>query len=140
MRVLGKAGSVFVFDNRLWVRTIACKTDGIPRCAACSHTVALWQHKAGQNYSEGNRCFIGVKYIPSWLNIHIRRPNSVEHRIQSEMLGVQPWGHWPFVTDDAYARIPAEVQPLFRHWLASEWVMTAEDAERAIRHPQGYKL
>ena len=25
MRVLGKAGSVFVFDNRLWVRTIACR-------------------------------------------------------------------------------------------------------------------
>jgi ectoine hydroxylase-related dioxygenase (phytanoyl-CoA dioxygenase family) len=45
------AGSVLVFDNRLW-------------------------HKGGKNLSSGKRAFLGIKYIPSWLNIHIRRCGS----------------------------------------------------------------
>jgi ectoine hydroxylase-related dioxygenase (phytanoyl-CoA dioxygenase family) len=77
---VAKAGSVLVFDNRLW-------------------------HKGGRNLSSGKRAFLGVKYIPSWLNIHIRRPDSVEHRIQAESVGAF-WGHWPFVDSAVFDALP----------------------------------
>lgn len=70
------------------------------------------------------------------LNIHARRPDSVEHRIQREQGGIEPWGHWPFVLPEAYEKIAREAQPLFRHWVATEWVMSLEDARRSAAVPK----
>ena len=109
-QIVAKAGSVLCFDNRLW-------------------------HKAGKNYSDAPRAFLGVKYVPAWLNLHIRRPDSVEHRIQLESTG-EVWGHWPYVDSEVYDRLPRTVQPLFRHWVAREWVMSTADSRRAIYEPQ----
>ena len=65
------AGSVLVFDGRLW-------------------------HTGGNNRSLSRRVFRGVNYGPWWLNCHARRPHSVEHRLQ-DALGHTPSGHWPYL-------------------------------------------
>jgi len=106
MQITAPAGSVLMFDGRLW-------------------------HKGGVNYSNGRRLFVGVNYGPWWLNCHARRPNSVEHRIQAEA-GHKPCGHWPYIRAEVYDNLPDGVKPLVRHWVNREWVMTQEEAETAI--------
>ena len=106
VQVTGKAGSVLLLDGRIW-------------------------HKGGSNYSSERRMFAGVSHVPWWLNCHARRPFSVEHRIWKEA-GLIPSGHWPYIRADVYDRLPADVQPLVRHWVDREWVMTQEDSEATI--------
>jgi hypothetical protein len=98
LQVVAPAGSVLLFDGRLW-------------------------HKTSNNRTAGRRIFIGVKYVPWWLNLHCRRPGSVEMRIQEDSLpaGSSAFGGWPFVRAAVYDRLPANVQPLFRHWVDREW-------------------
>jgi len=100
------AGSVLVFDGRLW-------------------------HTGGNNRSLSRRIFWGVNYAPWWLNCHPRRPHSVEHRLQAAR-GHTPSGHWPYLKGEVFDELPASIQPLLRHWVDREWVMTREEAEASI--------
>ena len=106
MQVEAPAGSVLVFDGRLW-------------------------HKGGVNGSHRRRVFWGVNYAPWWINCHARRPHSVEHRIQAEA-GHVPAGHWPYIKAEVFDALPDHVKPLLRHWVDREWIMTRADAEKAI--------
>ena len=98
LQVVAPAGSVLLFDGRLW-------------------------HKTSTNRTAGPRIFIGVKYVPWWLNLHCRRPDSVELRIQESAMpaGSSVFGGWPFVRAAVYDRLPPNVQPLFTHWVDREW-------------------
>ena len=55
--------------------------------------------------------------MPWWLNLHCRRPDSVELRIQADVMpeGASVFGGWPFVRGAVYDALPPKVQPLFRH-------------------------
>ena len=101
IQVTAPAGSVLIFDGRLW-------------------------HKGGSNYSRGRRLFCGISYVPWWLNCHARRPNCVEHRIQKDA-GYQPTGHWPFVKAEVFDKLPDHVKPLFRHWVDRDWQKDAHE-------------
>ena len=100
------AGSVLVFDGRLW-------------------------HDGGVNRSSSRRVFWGVNYGPWWLNCHARRPHSVEHRLQAEA-GHTPAGHWPYLKGAIFDSLPAQVKPLLRHWVDREWIMTKAEAEASV--------
>lgn len=102
LQVTAPRGSVVLFDGRLW-------------------------HNAGSNYSNDRRIFHSVSYGPWWLNCHARRPDSVEHRIQTEAGHHAPAGHWPYVKGEVYDRLPESVKPLFRHWLDREWEMSLSE-------------
>jgi len=106
IQVEASAGSVLVFDGRLW-------------------------HKGGTNRSVVPRIFWGVNYAPWWLNCHARRPCSVEHKIQSDA-GYTPAGHWPYLKGEVHDLLPEQVRPLVRHWVDREWVMSKTEAEAAI--------
>ena len=105
-QVEAAAGSVLVFDGRLW-------------------------HKGGTNRSASDRVFWGVNYAPWWLNCHARRPHSVEHRIQTQA-GHTPSGHWPYLRSEVYELFPPPVKQLLGHWVDTEWVMSKAEAEAAI--------
>ncbi len=109
LQVVAAAGSVLLFDGRLW-------------------------HKTSTNRTAGRRIFIGVKYVPWWLNLHCRRPDSVEMRIQESAMPTDSstFGGWPFVRAAVYDRLPPHVQPLFTHWVDREWGENDQAKEDAL--------
>ena len=50
--------------------------------------------------------------VPWWLNLHCRRPDSVEMRIQEEAMpsGSNVFGGWPFVRAAVYDQLPINVR------------------------------
>ena len=69
-------------------------------------------------------------------NLKRAREAAEARRDDDDSGSTEPWGHWPFIVPDAFAKIPREAQPLFRHWCATEWVMTLDDAARSVAIPQ----
>ncbi|MBT6148784.1 MAG: phytanoyl-CoA dioxygenase [Gemmatimonadetes bacterium] len=87
----GKAGSVLLYDSRLW-------------------------HAVAPNQSDSDRVALIIRYAPWWLNLEPTRAGSDEH----EMMVIDTDGkdyNQPQVTQQAYAALPANVQPLYRHWV-----------------------
>ena len=88
----GPAGSVLIFDSRLW-------------------------HSTAPNRSGRPRVGMAVRYAPWWLNIEILRPGSIE---RTQMVD-EPGGHENEqvpVPAPVYESLPAPVKPLYRHWVA----------------------
>ena len=82
MQIVAGAGSVVLCDGRLY-------------------------HSGGTNFSDAERVFCGVKYVPFWLNLHCRRAGSAEALIQAKHgpegeAGV--FGGWPFIRHDVYCK------------------------------------
>ena len=92
INVTGPAGGVLVMDSRLWHATAPNRTDS-PRVA------------------------LAVRYAPWWLNLEVLRPESDERKRMCDEAG-RTDNIVPSVRPDVYARLPQDVQTLYRHWVA----------------------
>ena len=91
IRAAGEAGSVLLFDSRLW-------------------------HAAAHNVSDRPRVGMAVRYAPWWLNLDVLKPGSAERIRMVNETGVGDNEVLP-VPKSVYDRLPSNVQPLFRHWV-----------------------
>ena len=91
IRAIGEAGSVLVFDSRLW-------------------------HASTPNLSDEARVGMAVRYAPWWLNLDTLMPGSPERVRMVEETGKTENDVVP-VPPDVYAALPENVKPLFRHWV-----------------------
>ena len=91
IRATGKAGSVLVFDSRLW-------------------------HASTPNLSDEARVGMAVRYAPWWLNLDVLMPGSPERvRIVEETGKTE--NDQAAIPPDVYAALPENVKPLYRHWV-----------------------
>jgi hypothetical protein len=101
----------------------------LPFCTARPDSV---EHRIQQEYGGGGvhgHCECGCVFCPCSLACSLVVFFFV---CESADEKAPPLSSGPYVDSAVFDRLPAEAQPLFRHWLAREWVMTAEDAARAI--------
>lgn len=91
-RVLGEAGSVLVFDSRLW-------------------------HCSPANPSKETRVALAVRYAPWWLNLEVLRPGSEDRKRMVENAALSE-NVVPPIPQQVFEKLPAVVQPLLRHWIA----------------------
>lgn len=90
----GGAGSVLVMDSRLW-------------------------HATAPNLTAEPRVALAVRYAPWWLNLAPLRPESDARQQLCEATGLGE-NVVPPIRRDVYDRLPADVQPLYRHWIEAE--------------------
>ena len=89
--VEGSAGSVLVYDSRLW-------------------------HAVAANCSDAPRVALIVRYAPWWLNLNPTLIGRPEHQEMVVETGGKNYEMAP-LNGEVFARLPAEVQPLYRHWV-----------------------
>lgn len=93
VNVTGTAGSIFLYDSRLW-------------------------HSVAPNRSSGPRVALSVRYAPWWLNLDVRRKGSPDNlRIVAEANGKD--NCVPLLSRSSFDALPEHVKPLFRHWVES---------------------
>ena len=90
-RAEGKAGSVLIYDSRLW-------------------------HATSANTTESPRVGLAVRYAPWWLNLDVLMPGSDERQRmviepQAQENEVDP------ISTEIFYRLPKNVKPLMRHWV-----------------------
>ena len=91
MHVCGPAGSVLLYDSRLW-------------------------HAVASNRSHHPRVAILVRYAPWWLNLNPTMIGTPEHT--SMVLETDGKNYdAPAVRADVYGKLPAKLKPLYRHWV-----------------------
>lgn len=93
MNVTGPAGSVLLFDSRLW-------------------------HAASPNLTDQPRVALAVRYAPWWLNLEVLRPESEDRKWLCQQTGNDE-NRVPSIHRDVFEKLPADVQPLYRHWVAA---------------------
>ncbi|MSS73711.1 MAG: hypothetical protein EXS64_19820 [Candidatus Latescibacteria bacterium] len=91
LQVTGPAGSVMVFDSRLW-------------------------HATAPNGSSEPRVALAIRYAPWWLNLEVLMPGSVERARMVDEPGKTD-NQVPPVPKEVYDALPADVKPLYRHWV-----------------------
>lgn len=91
LQVTGPAGSVMVFDSRLW-------------------------HATAPNRSAEPRVALAIRYAPWWLNLEVLMPGSVERARMVDEPGKTD-NQVPPVPKQVYETLPANVKPLYRHWV-----------------------
>ncbi|MAG35775.1 MAG: phytanoyl-CoA dioxygenase [Dehalococcoidia bacterium] len=91
MQAEGEAGSVLLFDSRLW-------------------------HATAPNRSDRPRVGMPVRFAPWWLNLNVLRPGSPD---RSRLLAETGRGEneGALVPPAIYDGLPATVKPLFQHWV-----------------------
>lgn len=87
----GSAGSVLIMDSRLW-------------------------HATAPNSADEPRVALAVRYAPWWLNLEVLRPESAERKHMCNESG-KTENVVPSIAPNVYDRLPANIQPLFRHWV-----------------------
>ena len=87
----GAAGSVLVMDSRMW-------------------------HAAGANRTDEARVAMAIRFAPWWLNLNGLRPGSGERTRLMQTTGLKE-NEVEAVRRDVFAGLPADVQPLFEHWV-----------------------
>ena len=90
--VEGRAGSVLLYDSRMW-------------------------HAVAPNRADADRVALIVRYAPWWLNLEPTRPGSPEHAAMVVDTGGKNYAS-PEVLPEAYAALPNQVKPPYRHWVA----------------------
>lgn len=88
----GRAGSVLVMDSRLW-------------------------HATASNTSPNPRVAIVIRYAPWWLNLKVLLPDSVDRTSLQEITGKSE-NQVPAMPPHVYEKLPAEIKPLYVHWVA----------------------
>ena len=88
---VGRAGSVLLYDSRMW-------------------------HAVPPNKSTEERVALIVRYKPWWLNLEPTRPGSAEHTAMVVETEGKNYAQ-PELTAEAYATLPENVKPLYRHWV-----------------------
>ncbi len=91
MQITGTAGSVLVFDSRLW-------------------------HTSAPNHSDRSRVGLAVRYAPWWLNLDVLMPGSDERARMVDEPGLKD-NAVPPVPPEVYETLPDDVKPLYRHWV-----------------------
>lgn len=91
VNVTGEAGSVLLYDSRLW-------------------------HSIAPNRTSQPRVAISVRYAPWWLSLEVRRKGSPDNlRIVVETNGKD--NSVPLISKSSFDALPEVVKPLFRHWV-----------------------
>jgi len=89
--ITGEAGSVMMFDSRLW-------------------------HAANHNGTPAHRVSMAIRYAPWWLNLDVLRPGSDDRNRMVDEVGAN--GNMvPLVTRKVFDGLPDDVKPLWRHWV-----------------------
>ena len=91
-RAEGKAGSVLIYDSRLW-------------------------HAVAPNESDGDRVALIVRYAPWWLNLNPSMVGAPEHTQMVVETGGKNYESVP-IDQNAFDRLPENVQSLYRHFVA----------------------
>ena len=91
VNVAGPAGSVLLFDSRLW-------------------------HATSPNHTDKRRVALAVRYAPWWLNLEILRPEPEERAWLCEQTGLSD-NAVPSIERDVFEQLPADIQRLYRHWV-----------------------
>ena len=91
MLVTGEAGTVIMFDSRLW-------------------------HAANYNGTTEPRVSMAIRYAPWWLNLDVLRPDSDERKRMVDEAGAKE-NLVPLVARDVFDHLPEHVKPLWRHWV-----------------------
>ena len=89
--VEGPAGSALVYDSRLW-------------------------HAVAANRSDQPRVALIVRYAPWWLNLNPTLVGRPEHQAMVVETGGKNYEMAP-LDREVFARLPCQVQPLYRHWV-----------------------
>ena len=92
--VTGEAGSVLMFDSRLW-------------------------HAANHNGSSQSRVSMAIRFAPWWLNLDVLLVGSEERQRMVDETGDRENALSP-VSSDVFNNLPDEAKPLFRHWVAQD--------------------
>lgn len=88
-QLVGKAGTVGLFDARLW-------------------------HAVAPNVSGADRVAVLVRYAPWWLNLDTLRPGTIDHQdIVAAHDGKD--SVVPALSREAFERLPADVKPMLRY-------------------------
>lgn len=93
LQVEGSAGSVLMFDARLW-------------------------HARPINHSGVLRPMLRVLYVPWWMNLDVFKEGSLDRLRLVEEQGLE-WPAVDLVPREVYARLPEEVKAVFGHWVES---------------------
>ena len=91
MQPSGDAGSVLMFDSRMW-------------------------HATAQNHTDQPRVGMAVRWAPWWLNLNVLMPGSVERKRMVDEVGGKDNEVLP-APPDVFESLPENVKPLFRHWV-----------------------
>ena len=94
MQVKGSAGSVLIYDSRLW-------------------------HSVAGNVSDEARVALIIRYAPWWLNLNPSHIGKPEHEMMVVETGGKNYESQP-LKRDVYESLPEDVKPLYRHWVASD--------------------
>ena len=92
IQAVGAAGSVLMFDSRLW-------------------------HSSAANTSQETRVAVVVRWAPWWLNLNPLVPGTAEYEALAEETGERP-DDVGLIDREAYGSLPDAAKPLFRHILA----------------------
>jgi len=91
IQATGDAGSVLIFDSRLW-------------------------HATATNHGDSPRVGVAVRYAPWWLNLDVLMPGSVDRSRMVDEAGAENPQQAP-VPKEVFAGLPDDVKPLYRHWV-----------------------
>ena len=91
MQVKGAAGSVLIYDSRLW-------------------------HAVASNQSDQPRVALIVRYAPWWLNLNPSHIGKPEHAMMVVETGGKNYESMP-LQKEVYDGLPEDVKPLYRHWV-----------------------
>ncbi len=91
IQAIGAAGSVLVYDSRLW-------------------------HAVAPNCSDQQRVGLIVRYAPWWLNLNPTQIGRPEHTAMVVETGGKNYESPPLKAE-VFADLPKAVQPLYRHWV-----------------------
>ena len=92
-QAIGSAGSVLLYDSRLW-------------------------HAVAPNQSDTARVALVVRYAPWWLNLTPTMRGAADHERMVLETGGKKYDAIP-IRRDVFDRLPENVKPLYRHWMAS---------------------
>ena len=87
----GTAGSVLLFDSRLW-------------------------HSVAPNTSDRPRTAVIARYAPWWLNLSVQQPGTPDHTQIVAETGGKP-SESPLVQRQTFDILPEAAKQLFRHWV-----------------------
>lgn len=91
LQATGSAGSVFLYDSRLW-------------------------HAVAPNLSDKSRVALIVRYAPWWLNLTPTMRGTPDHERMVLETGGKNYDAVP-IRRDVYDALPVNVKPLYRHWV-----------------------
>lgn len=94
INVSGAAGSVLLYDSRLW-------------------------HAVASNQSDQPRVALIVRYAPWWLNLNPTMIGRPEHTRMVVETGGKNYESTPLRLD-VFEALPDDVKPLYHHWVAAE--------------------